>query len=110
MTRRVLSYTQIKAWKRCRQKWHYRYVRGLVPKERIKEIELGNYGHALLEAHYRGEDLSEASNKYWLEQTKNMFQEEMLEFEEVRQQAEQLVERYIKHYGRYRDWETSPLT
>ncbi|MDI6840471.1 MAG: PD-(D/E)XK nuclease family protein [bacterium] len=104
MTRKVLSYTQIKTWKRCRQKWFYRYVRGLVPKERVKKIELGNYGHALLEAHYRGEDLSEVSNKYWLEQTENMFQEEMLEFEEVRQQAEQLVGCYIKHYGKEEPW------
>ena len=98
MSRTVVSYTQLKTWKRCRQKWYYRYVRGLVPKERVKKIELGNYGHALLEAYYKGEDLQQASEKYWHEQTKDMFQEEMIEYQEVRDQAEQLVERYIKHY------------
>jgi len=59
MSRKVVSYTQLKSWKRCRQKWHYRYVRGLVPKERVKKIDLGNYGHALLEAYYKGEDLQQ---------------------------------------------------
>ena len=78
MSKNVVSYTQLKSWKRrCRQKWHYRYVRGLVPKERVKKIDLGNYGHALLEAHYKGEDLHQASENYWREQTKDMFQEQM---------------------------------
>lgn len=98
MSRTVVSYTQLKTWKRCRQKWYYRYVRGLIPKERVKKIELGNYGHALLEAYYKGEDLQQASENYWREQTKDMFQEEMIEYQEVRDQAEQLVKRYIKHY------------
>ena len=103
MSKNVVSYTQLKSWKRCRQKWHYRYVRGLVPKERVKKIDLGNYGHALLEAYYKGEDLQQASENYWREQTKDMFQEEMIEYQEVRDQAEQLVKRYIDHYNKVGD-------
>lgn len=97
--KQTLSYSQIKTWKRCRHKWFYSYDEGLKPKERVRKIDLGKYGHALLEAHYRGEDLKEASQNYWEQETKDMFQEEMVEFEGVRQEAEQLVERYLKHYG-----------
>lgn len=93
-----ISYSQIKTWKRCRQKWYYGYVRNLLPKGRIYKIELGKYGHALLEAYYKGEDLKEASQVYWDEQTKDMFEEEMVEFEDTRFQAEVLSERYINHY------------
>src|SRR5690606_22851386 len=49
-------------------------------------------------AYYKGEDLQQASENYWREQTKDMFQEEIDEYKEVREQAEALVERYIKHY------------
>lgn len=98
MSKSIVSYSQVKTWKRCRQKWYYNYVRGLKPKERVRKIDLGNYGHALLEAYYRGEDIQEASEAYWMEQTKDMFQEQIDEYKEVREQAEALVERYIKHY------------
>lgn len=93
-----LSYSQIKTWKTCRQKWYYKYVEGLEPIQRIQKVEVGKYGHHLLEAYYKGEDIQQASEEYWLEQTKDMFQEEMDEYIGVREQAENMVERYLKHY------------
>lgn len=95
----VLSYSQVKTWKRCRRKWWYGYVKGLRPKGKVRKIELGNYGHHLLEAHYKGEDLQEASQKYWDKVTADMFEEEMDMFTGVRSDAEQLVQRYLDHYG-----------
>lgn len=94
----ILSYSQIKTWKSCRQKWYYKYVEGLEPIQRIQKIEVGKYGHHLLESYYKGEDISKASEEYWLEKTENMFQEEIDEYIEVRQQAEDMVKRYLEHY------------
>lgn len=101
--KRTVSYSQLNTFKRCRQKWYYNYVRGLVPKKRVAKIELGKYGHALLEAYYRGEDLEQASEEYWQENTEGMFDEELIEFQEVKEDAEYLVNRYIKHYEHLKD-------
>jgi len=98
MSRLDISYSQMKTWKRCRQKWHYRYVEGLRPIERIPKIDLGEYGHALLQAYYKGEDLEQASQEYWQHKTKDMFFEQVEEFKETREMAEKLVQRYIDRY------------
>ena len=99
-----LSYSQIKTWKQCRKKWYYKYVEKLEAIQRIHKVEVGKYGHHLLEQYYKGEDWIKASEEYWLEVTKDMFQEEMDEFVEVREQAEDMVKRYIDHYDQEGEW------
>jgi len=105
MSSLVLSYSQIKTWKQCRKKWHYKYMEGLEPIQRIQKVEIGKYGHHLLEAYYKGADLEQVSQEYWDEKTKDMFQEEEEPFIEVREQSEDLVKRYINNYGRENEWE-----
>jgi hypothetical protein len=75
---------------------------GLSPKEFIEKLELGSYGHELLEAWYNGKDWRKASEEYWKEKTKNMFEEEMYQFEEVRADAELIMERYVARYAEQR--------
>lgn len=101
----MLSYSQIRTWKECRQKWYYKYVEGLKPTGRIKKVEIGKYGHHLLESFYKGKNLEEASQEYWDEQTKDMLQEEYEEFEEVRELAESITERYLDYYDVENEWE-----
>lgn len=93
-----LSHSQIKTWRRCRLKWYFRYVLGLQPKQTIDKIEMGNYGHRLLEAFYKGEDWRKASEEYWKEQTQNMFEEEIDAYEKIRHDIEIIMARYVDHY------------
>lgn len=99
-----LSYSQISTWKFCRMKWYYRYVRKLEPISRVPKMDLGVYGHRLLEAHYKGEDLVKVSQQHWEEETESLFDEELEQFQETREMAEWLVARYIEHYAG-NDWE-----
>lgn len=105
---RDFSHTQIATWKRCRLKHAYRYKDRLYPIRRPARVEVGNYVHALLAAYYRGENVNEASDRYWVEMTKPLFVEEIVanRLEDVRQLAEAVTARYIDHYRAVADqWE-----
>jgi hypothetical protein len=101
-----LSYSQIATFKRCRKKWYYRYVDGIVPKVDPKPIIMGRYGHRLLEVLYRKFDgnndandiIEKASQEYWEKKTANLFSEELEEFKEVRQKVEKIIKKYAELY------------
>jgi hypothetical protein len=97
-----VSYSQLKEWKRCRQKWYYDHVLRLTPKAIQEKPEAGQWFHHLAAAWWRGEDWREASEKYWLEKTKSMFQEEMDTFTGIRQTVEGIMARYTEQYGKQR--------
>lgn len=106
----TLSYSQIATWKRCHKKWQYRYQDRLHPIETVYKMALGTYGHALLEAHYTGADLTAADNDQWgrlmAEQPDQLDPELYNELVELRQQAWRLMERY---QDRYQDDPWEPL-
>ncbi len=94
-----VSYTKLKTFKTCPKKYEYKYVLGLTPKERVQKIELGKYCHELLDALGHDEPVAYASEAYWLEQTQNMFLEELAEFEEIRNAAEAIISKYQTYYA-----------
>jgi len=101
-----ISYTQLRMWKRCKRKWWYRYVNGLIPKQRRTPITLGIYGHMLLENHYMGNDVKLSSNHYYQQLIRDQPEDMAASFAEIREQAENLYKRYVRHYKTHdQNWE-----
>lgn len=48
-----VSFSQVQTFLRCRLKWHYGYVQGLVPIEMPKAMEMGSYLHGKLDIYYQ---------------------------------------------------------
>lgn len=111
--------SQLACFKRCPKKWFYSYYKLLDPVKFRKTLELGSYVHYLLDAFYKPVDeefntklittdslqdvamqrysgVLVASEKYFEEKTANLFEEEMMKFVEMRQEAEAIVTRYIE--------------
>jgi len=51
----------------------------------------------------KGKTCNKPARTIGVSRPKDMFQEEMIEYQEVRDQAEQLVKRYIDHYNKVGD-------
>ena len=47
-----VSFSQVQTFLRCRLKWRYGYVLGLVPLEPDKAMEMGSYLHGKLDIYY----------------------------------------------------------
>lgn len=48
-----VSFSQVQTFLRCRLKWHYGYVLGLIPNEPDAAMEMGNYLHGKLDIYYQ---------------------------------------------------------
>lgn len=48
-----VSFSQVQTFLRCRLKWNYGYVKGLVPIEMPKAMEMGSYLHGKLDVYYQ---------------------------------------------------------
>ena len=94
-----ISGTMLSVWKRCRFKWWLRYMCGIQPKKTKPKMDMGDYGHELLRAFYMGENVQEASQKYWDKRTKDMFEEEEALFKDIRSTIEAVIQRYLEQYA-----------
>lgn len=115
----MVEYTtsQLACFKNCPKKWYYRFFMMLDSISIKRNLELGSYVHHLLDVFYQPEpkytvrlelhSLSEvaqerylgvmaASEKYFKQKTENLFEEEMQQFIEMRQEVETIVTRYIE--------------
>jgi hypothetical protein len=113
--------SQLACFKACPKKWFYRFVKLLDPVGHKRNLELGSYVHHLLDSFYNpagngsailvtgthGDSLQvlaeirytcmmEASEAYFAEKTKDLFELEVAQFVEMREEAEAIVTRYIE--------------
>lgn len=110
--------SQLACFKNCPKKWYYRFNLMLDTIKIKKNLELGSYVHHLLDEFYKpkmdhnyeyydGNDLQilaenrfnhviRASEKYFQQKTENLFEEEIQQFVEMREEAEAIVTRYIE--------------
>jgi len=109
--------SQLACYKACPKKWFYRFKLRLDPVGTKKSLELGSYVHHLLDVFYNpsgsGESIMTdgslqvltenryagvlaASQKYFEEKTKNLFEEETIKYQQLRDEAEAIVTRYIE--------------
>lgn len=114
------STSQITCHKKCKKQWFYRFLLMLDSLGFKKNLELGSYVHHLLDEFYLPSDMSircelidaatlqvviqsryewvlTASQKYFDEKTKDLFEEEMQKYFDMRDEAEAIVTRYISN-------------
>lgn len=77
---------------------------GYEPIATKKKIEIGDYCHELLRAHYLREDLNAASEAFWKKKTEGMFDEEEALYKEIRVLAEAVAARYIETFSKADDF------
>lgn len=51
-----VSQSKVKAWRKCRQAYYYRYVESLRKKVKARPLTFGSLVHEMIEAHASGED------------------------------------------------------
>jgi len=98
--RKTISWSEIKTWSTCRQKWYWNYVIGIVPKKQERLPSIGSCGHEAIKAILLGEDWEQAI-QIWYEQEINkrkLFDEEKEYFAEIASTTHQIVRRYLEHY------------
>jgi len=69
VTQRIITSSEIRAWKGCPKKWWFRYDQELVPVKTPIPLSYGRLVHQGLEAYYRGEDALDAVSKFFEEES-----------------------------------------
>jgi hypothetical protein len=99
------TYSQISCYKRCPLKWFFRYNLLLKPRTISKALETGSHVHHLLDVFYQSKtdsseeilnNIQNESDVRFKESTKGMFDEELSTMLEIKQQSEQIMQRYVE--------------
>ena len=98
---RPVSWSEINTWCQCRMQHYWRYVVGITPKTYQRAPSRGSAGHAALAAAYLGQDWREALQEWLKEQieSRELFNEEVADFEDMVDTASQILPRYFDHYA-----------
>lgn len=54
-----VSNSRLGTWRRCQKKYEFKYIMGLEPRAKVRQLEMGSWMHELLEVHYEGGDWKE---------------------------------------------------
>lgn len=100
----VVNHSMIKTMRRCPTQTRYKYVEGLLPRVHNKPLTRGKWFHALLEAHYTGEDWT-VIHKRWCRQFRGLFDEEKEMLGNLPQEMLMLMRSYLWHYKYEAEWE-----
>lgn len=69
MNQRIITASEIRAWKNCPKRWWFRYGQELVPNKTQIPLSYGRLAHQGLEAYYHGRDPCEAVDQFFRENT-----------------------------------------
>jgi hypothetical protein len=94
-----VSQSKVKAWRECRQKYHYKHVEKLERRRRPLPLTWGTIAHSMIERFVAGRDpwpaLKEAEKKY-----AKMFREEREEYGDIVGDLRRLFTGYFEWYKR----------
>lgn len=92
-----VSNSKLKTWRRCPNKFRYKYVERLRPKKRAIQLERGSWIHDLLQHHYDGEDWKDRQNvltkEFWA-----LFEEEREDLGDLPSECKQIMRAYVRKY------------
>lgn len=91
-----VSNSRLGTWRRCQKKYEFKYVMGLEPRAKKRQLEMGSWMHLLLQIHYTGGD--------WREKHRELTKAYYELFEEQREELGDLptdCARLMKSYLRY---------
>lgn len=92
-----LSNSKVKTWRRCPNKYRYKYVERLEPKAKALPLARGSWMHELLQTHYDGEDWQKAHRKLSRE-FNTMFEEEREEYGDLPDECQRLMLSYLHRW------------
>jgi hypothetical protein len=92
------SWSEIKTFQRCPKQHEYKYVQGLVPKQRQRPLFLGSWVHAALESYYKQGDWKIGYKEYLDQYNKLMKEEQDLLNRRSKGTLPELVVSIIKSY------------
>lgn len=94
----VISYSRLKAWRRCHRLHYYKFVQEIQPKKISMPLFKGNVAHDCLEAHLRGKDWRKIMKKFE-KQFNKLFREEREQLGDVIGNMTRVMEGYLKLYA-----------
>lgn len=95
--RAITTHSMIKTMRHCPRQAYYKYVLRLKPQVLGRPLRFGTWMHALLEAHYKGEDWRERHKELTLEFSK-FFDEEKAEVGDLPRDCLRTMLSYLWHY------------
>jgi PD-(D/E)XK nuclease superfamily len=92
-----LSNAKVKTWRRCPNKYRYKYVMNLQPKTRGIALERGSWIHELLMVHYDGEDWR-VRHDLLSKQFYSLFEEEREMLGDLPDECARIMRSYLRHW------------
>ncbi len=97
MDKITVSYSEIKAWRFCKQSHYFKYVEKIIPRRKSKALKMGSVVHSLVQSVSEGKDyrpvLSQVQSEY-----EKMFEEEREYYGNVPEDSERIIMGYQKAY------------
>jgi len=93
----VVSYSELKAWRFCRQSHYFKYIDRITPRRKPRPLKVGSILHKLLEYHTAGKDWTPIIKEVKSEYDK-MFDEEKDFYGNLPEEAQRIMEGYQKIY------------
>lgn len=93
----ITTHSMMKTFRRCPKQFEYKYIQRLKPKIYGRPLRFGTWMHALMEAHYKGEDV-EAVHRHYTNQFSKMFDEEKDAVGDLPRDVWRTWQSYLWHY------------
>lgn len=97
MTSIRVSNSKLNTFRRCPNKYRYRYVLKLTPRKRTLQLERGSWIHDLLMHHADGEDWQER-HRVLTKQFANLFEEEREDLGDLPTECSRIMRAYLRTY------------
>lgn len=95
--RRISTHSMLKTFRRCPKQADYKYHQRLKPRRLSKPLEQGKWMHALLEAHYKGNDWRDEHQR-WTTRFSDLFDEEKERLGDLPRECARMMRSYLWHY------------
>jgi hypothetical protein len=92
-----VSNSKVKTWRRCPNKFRYKYVEKLEPRIKGVALERGSWIHELLQYHYDGEDWKALHKKRTME-FYQLFEEQREELGDLPTECLRVMNSYLRHW------------
>lgn len=92
-----ISNSKLRVYRRCPNRYRYKYPMKLRPKAKALPLEKGTWMHKLLQAHYGGESVA-AVHKELTREFNNLWDEVREELGDLPRECAELFRRYRRHY------------
>ena len=94
-----VSQSSLRAWRRCRRQFYYKYILELQPRGIIRPLTFGKAIHKVIEYHIEGKSVAAAIKAMASERAK-VFSADIDEFDQIMADVKDIGEGYIKFHAK----------